>query len=210
MQQSQKNWFSLSTVQKGLFHSSMESDLQNCKLSLATIQLNHKNQHLILNQVQQSVLHISIDIKKVVKFVHQPFSEHTFESRAESLCAPKGKEVFIHVCGCSSVHIHSNRLTGVAGFAIWNNKVVICQSSEGEGLENWAVQIKAWICLYLLLAYTRSVETTSAGEIEELHSVKLVTGIPTRIPASSRNRSSSLTSSPIEFHICSLPAATCL
>lgn len=33
------------------------------------------------------------------------------------------------------------------GFAIWNNKVVICQSGQGEGLEKWMVQIKAPIGL---------------------------------------------------------------
>lgn len=41
-------------------------------------------------------------------------------------------------------------LQELAGFAIYNNKVVIRQSSEGEGLENWTVQIKAHICPYLL------------------------------------------------------------
>lgn len=38
-------------------------------------------------------------------------------------------------------------LVELARFAIWNNKVVICQSGTGEGLENWTVQIKARICL---------------------------------------------------------------
>lgn len=52
------------------------------------------------------------------------------------------------------------------------------------------MQIKARICLYLLhtlyLFYTHSVAATPEGEIEELHSVKLVTGIPTsNIPTSS-------------------------
>lgn len=37
-----------------------------------------------------------------------------------------------------------------AGFAIWNNKVVICQSGQGEGPEKWMAQIKAQICLHFL------------------------------------------------------------